>query len=308
MLYQLLWMFFIYAFLGWCCEVVFAAVVHGKLINRGFLNGPVCPIYGFGLILIVVCLSPLSKSLPLLFLGSMILTTVLEFFTGWILEKLFHTRWWDYSKMQFNLKGYICLAFSLIWGLAATAVMRIVSPLVEGFIEIIPRPIGVSLISLFLVLILADLIATIATVHKLQNRLHMLSELAGKIHGVSDILAEHLSGATLDAKDNIILYAPLKNMADAHRAEEKALFEAHKAQEMELLSSLRAEHREQLEDRRDSARQHRNEAALAFEQQLRARLPGARRLLKAFPEMKIDGSQALLDQMRASLESRRKKH
>ena len=118
-LYELFLIFFTYGFLGWCSEVAFATLKTGGFVNRGFLNGPICPIYGFGMLIVVVCLTPLNDSWPLLFLGSMALTTALEFFTGWVLEKLFQTKWWDYSERKFNVKGYICLEFSILWHLCA---------------------------------------------------------------------------------------------------------------------------------------------------------------------------------------------
>ena len=94
--YELLWIFFVYALLGWCTEVSYAALVTGKFVNRGFLNGPVCPIYGFGAAIIFLCLEPLKQNLLLLFLGSVLLTSLLELAAGFVLEKLFHQRWWDY--------------------------------------------------------------------------------------------------------------------------------------------------------------------------------------------------------------------
>lgn len=113
-LYEAVWIFLIYAFLGWCCEVAFAAVNKGKFVNRGFLNGPVCPIYGFGMLIVVLCLWSLRDKPFLLFLGSAALTTALEFVTGFVLERFFHDKWWDYSDMPFNVKGYICLKFTVL--------------------------------------------------------------------------------------------------------------------------------------------------------------------------------------------------
>ena len=89
-LYQVFAYFLIYSCLGWCLEVIYAAVTTGKLINRGFLNGPVCPIYGFGVVTVILLLTPLQDHLAVLFFGSMLLTTVLEFLTGWVLERVFH--------------------------------------------------------------------------------------------------------------------------------------------------------------------------------------------------------------------------
>ena len=88
-IYNIMWYFFIYAFLGWCTEVSFFAVKTGKFVNRGFLNGPVCPVYGFGLVIIIMALTPLKENLLLLFLGSVVITSSLEFLTGWRLKRYF---------------------------------------------------------------------------------------------------------------------------------------------------------------------------------------------------------------------------
>ena len=124
--FQILWYFYIYGFLGWCSEVAFAAVAHGKFVNRGFLNGPVCPIYGFGMSLVLLVLLPFSDNIPLLFIGGALLTSAIELVGGWALKKFFHTTWWDYSDQPFNLGGYICLKFSILWGLCVVVVIRIV--------------------------------------------------------------------------------------------------------------------------------------------------------------------------------------
>ena len=110
--YQLLWYFFIYAFLGWCLEVVFCTVNSGQWVNRGFLNGPVCPIYGVGMCIVLLALEPLVNNTLLLFLGSMVLTSALELATGFVLKKAFRTSWWDYSDHA----RLACLCFSL-WNL-----------------------------------------------------------------------------------------------------------------------------------------------------------------------------------------------
>ena len=120
-IYELLCFFVIYSVLGWCLEVCFCTINTGQFVNRGFLNGPVCPIYGFGMVIVLVALTPLAHSLPVLFVGGALLTSALELAAGWILKKVFHTSWWDYSDVPFNLGGYICLKFSLAWGVAVVA-------------------------------------------------------------------------------------------------------------------------------------------------------------------------------------------
>ena len=148
MLYRFLWIFFIYAFLGWCTEVSYAALVTGRFVNRGFLNGPVCPVYGFGVVIVLTCLTPLANNLPLLFLGSVVLTSALEWLTGFVLEKLFHQRWWDYSDQPFNLSGYVCLRFSIAWGFACLFVVKLLHPTVLLFIRLIPKTLGLALLCL----------------------------------------------------------------------------------------------------------------------------------------------------------------
>ena len=99
--------FFIYGFLGWCTEVAYAAVKEGKFVNRGFLNGPICPIYGIGVSTVIHFLQPVADQWILLYILSTILVTLLEGATGFLLEKLFHHRWWDYSEIPLNIGGYV---------------------------------------------------------------------------------------------------------------------------------------------------------------------------------------------------------
>ena len=178
MLYRLLWIFFIYAFLGWCTEVSYAALVTGSFVNRGFLNGPVCPIYGFGVVIVLTCLTPLAGSLPLLFLGSVVLTSALEWLTGFALEKLFHQRWWDYSDEPFNLSGYICLRFAIAWGFACMFVVKLLHPTVLLFIRIVPQVLGVVLLALMGAVMAVDLAATVSTFRLAERRAELADNLA----------------------------------------------------------------------------------------------------------------------------------
>ena len=145
-IYELLCFFVIYSVLGWCLEVCFCTINTGQFVNRGFLNGPVCPIYGFGMVIVLVALTPLAHSLPVLFVGGALLTSALELAAGWILKKVFHTSWWDYSDVPFNLGGYICLKFSLAWGGAVVAVMKGVQPAVAALVRAVPRTLGIVLL------------------------------------------------------------------------------------------------------------------------------------------------------------------
>ena len=188
--YELVWIFIIYAFLGWCTEVAYAAVDTGKFVNRGFLNGPYCPIYGCGIVIVVSILTPIKDNLFILFFGSLLLTTVLEFLTGFLLEKIFHNKWWDYSDYPFNIKGYVCLKFSLYWGLACTFVMDIIHPMIYKLISILPFVAGVIILLVIMVIFTTDIVISVLTILKLNQRLKSMDDIAKRIHNISDEIGE----------------------------------------------------------------------------------------------------------------------
>lgn len=190
--YELVWIFIIYAFIGWCTEVSYAALDTGKFVNRGFLNGPYCPIYGCGVVIVVAILTPLKENLLILFAGSFLLTSVLEYITGYILEKVFHNKWWDYSDKPFNIKGYVCLKFSIYWGLACTFIMDIIHPIIYAAIHFIPFVLGVVLLSIIMCVFAADCIITVTTILKFNKRLKVMDEMAASIHRLSDEIGENI--------------------------------------------------------------------------------------------------------------------
>lgn len=202
LLYQNFCFFIIYAFVGWCTEVVFQASTKGKFINRGFLNGPVCPIYGFGMLLVLACLQPLSDNIIILFLGSVVLTTVLELFTGLILNKVFHDKWWDYSAEPFNFKGYVCLRFSLIWGLACLLIVKNIHPLTIRLVNWLPVNLGWSIVIAALAVMSVDLVLSVSASWQIRKRLLLMEQLQQHIRGLSDKIGETLTLGTIEAKDH----------------------------------------------------------------------------------------------------------
>ena len=200
-IYQALWIFIIYAFLGWCSEVAFAAVNKGKFVNRGFLNGPVCPIYGVGMLIVVLCLWNLRDRPLLLFLGSALLTTALEFVTGFVLERFFHDKWWDYSDMPFNIKGYVCLKFTILWGLAASFIIGAIHRFIYMLIEKTPFVLGVILLAVFSAAFIADFTITLTALVKLPKKLKAMAEAERALRAVSDKIGENISDTTIAAKE-----------------------------------------------------------------------------------------------------------
>ena len=197
-LYHILAFFLIYSCLGWCVEVVYAAATTGQLVNRGFLNGPVCPIYGFGMILVLFFLTPLEDDLLLLYLGGVILPSALELVGGWALYKLYRTRWWDYTDKPFNIGGYVCLEFSLMWGVGAMVMVKVIHPTIAALVNIIPPLVGFVLMCLLYAVYAADVVATAIAASDLARELDALEKVADSMHAVSDAMTEILGTTALD--------------------------------------------------------------------------------------------------------------
>lgn len=195
-LYHYFFIFFVFAFLGWCVEVAYAAVRHHRFVNRGFLGGPVCPIYGLGVLAVYLILSPLRHTWLLLFLASMLLTSVLELSVGFLLDRLFHNKWWDYSQQRCNLFGYICLRFSLIWGVLCTLVVRLLFPPLERLMALIPLRVGLMVEGGLLVLLVADTVVAVSVAIGLDRQLRALDVMAGSFRLGSDRLGERIFTGT----------------------------------------------------------------------------------------------------------------
>ena len=296
-MYLLLWTFFVYAFLGWCTEVSYAALVSGRFVNRGFLNGPVCPIYGVGVVIVLFFLDPLRGNTFFLFVGSVLLTSLLEWLTGFVLEKIFHQRWWDYSNEPFNIGGYICLRFSIAWGLACLFVVEIIHPSILWLIHLIPHTLGLILLGLFAAGMAVDLAATVRTITRMNHQLTQLDELAGRIKSLSNELGENLAERVIDAAERSTglredLQENLDDVKDA-------------------LAQRREDFHENLDDVKDALaqRQKQRQKDLA---ELRAKLEeamnrpifGQRRLMRAFPKMRSTTHTQALERLRQWKEKR----
>ena len=143
--------FIIFSFVGWISEVLYVGIFfEHKFVNRGFLHGPLCPIYGFGGLSILFLPQPLYSTWVPLFFASMIFGTLVEYLSSWILEKLFHTRWWDYSHYKLNIRGRVCLLNSILFGALGVVIIHFVQPFVMKFL---------SLFSDFVLNLSADVIA-----------------------------------------------------------------------------------------------------------------------------------------------------
>lgn len=191
-IYQLLWIFFIYSFIGWCGEVVLAAVNRHKFVNRGFVSCPLCPVYGAGAVAVSVFLPELEEQLFFLFLGGMIVTAFVEYLTGRLLELIFHKKWWDYSDQKFQLDGYVCLKNSVIWGICSVLVIRIFNPLLCRGLELLPMLLGEVLLWVLGVLLAIDFIGSGIAVLGLKKQ-GRISQITEGLHRTSKILENALT-------------------------------------------------------------------------------------------------------------------
>ena len=284
----MVWIFFVYAFLGWCTEVSYAALVSGRFVNRGFLNGPWCPVYGFGVVIVLAGLEPLRSNLLLLFLGSVALTSALEWLTGFVLEKLFHQRWWDYSDQPFNLGGYICLRFSIAWGLACLFVVEILQPTVVFLIRLIPHEVGLVILVVLCVGMCVDLTATVSTITKMNRQLSQVDELAARIRTMSNQLGEQLADRVLDAAQRGSDFG--ENLAKGREELQNGLEDLRDTLDgmKECLDQYWDQGREQMERELDELRDRLDEA-------MNRRILGQRRLMRAFPRMRSVNHRRWLD-------------
>ncbi len=196
-------LFFIYSFLGWCCEVVYHTIEDGKFYNRGFLNAPICPIYGFGALSVLFIFEPVKHHYFILFFGSGLLATVLELITGILMEKIFKTRWWDYTDKKYNFMGYICLPFSIIWGLLCFFVVSILNPAILKLISFIPIKLGVCVVCVFIVLFIIDIIDTLDSVSKFNHNLETLDKISRAMTTASVGIGTRLTSTTFKTLENL---------------------------------------------------------------------------------------------------------
>ena len=258
-------LFAAYSLIGWACETIYCSIPARKLINRGFLSGPFCPVYGFGGLITALLLSPLAHrlsppfSLIALYLIGMICMSILEYVTGFLLETLFHTKWWDYSNHKFQLHGRVCLLNSLLFGLMGVLVTECLHPFLLKQIHRLPFPTVFA--AVFLLYFCVDCVLSVRSALLLSGKLgqlqQVLDELKGKAYFAAQSQQKELSLKLESLKDKTG-QAAVQRRQDLQKA----------------INQLEEEHRKRalhLNQRRQALEQ-----SLAFTQ---------RRLLRAFPHM-----------------------
>ena len=287
--FQICLYFLIYSFGGWGVEVIFHAVALGKVINRGFLNGPVCPVYGFGVLSVFALLNTIQSgghvmNEGMIFLFGVVLATAVELIAGWLLDVCFHARWWDYSDKPLNFHGYICLEFSLIWGLAIVMVVKVFQKYVEAQTSHTPATWEWGVVAVLYAVYLTDFIVTVAVIQGLNKKLTRLDKVRSDLRIVSDRLSDTLATTTIDTAQKV---GEGKVQVALAKAEFLDATAAQKEKSIEMLRVKRAELQAQFDELSNSITNH--------------TIVGQGRIIKAFPKMKHRDYSELIQELKKRL-------
>jgi len=254
--------------MGWCIESIYATINKREFVNRGFLHGPFCPVYGFGTLSIIILLKPIGTNYILLFLGSVFTTSLLEYITGYILETSFNSTWWDYSDKPYNLHGRICLSFSLIWGLVSIFILKVVHPYIIYIVNLIPPNKSGMIFYIMLLYFIIDFIITVITIFKLRTLLTQLnmaySDLTEKLSDLKVNL-----GNTTDISELKIRLEGLIESAEMKVSKKKSDIE-------NIVKELK----------------------IKYDSLVVKRCPDYSRLIKAFPDLSFKGLDSIFKQVK----------
>ena len=250
-------MFFIYSFIGWVVEVVYYGITEGKFINRGFLAGPLCPVYGLGFYAAIWIFEPLRSNFFVIFFGMAAACTIVELIAGVILYHMFHMRWWDYSDYKLNFRGYICLRFYIYWGIAASLGIYVLHPLVKMLIRHIDRRVMIGVLIFFTLVLITDIITTIITIIGFKKKFEAMEKVVSGTKVVSDLIGSQIYGAV----DTIVSvseptrnhYEQYRKLIDENRRQERELAAQHRAEEKAFANQFTEVEKESIRRAKQSA-------------------------------------------------------
>lgn len=273
-----LWLM-IYSIIGWVYESTICSIGQRKLINRGFLNGPYCPIYGTGAVLVLLVLGRIQNPVLLFFAGAA-LTCSLEYLTSWLMEKLFHARWWDYSKRKFNIGGRVCLIGAIVFGAFSVVLILVLHPWVKSLTDRLTDTALTWICAILLVGIVSDLIVTVKG-----------------LLGTHAVFAEY---AVLLKQKRRELSEKLRLGAEEGRERIREL-SAEERMKLREAAELGAEEREKIRRTTEEERER-------FYAKLQMRLNAQqRRTIRSFPQWKLTRNNEVLDGLREAMEKAKKR-
>ena len=215
--------FIVYSFCGWVYESILCSIKEKKLINRGFLTGPIIPVYGTGALLVIAVFQHHTDNLAILFISGVLLTGSLEYLTGFLLETLFHMKWWDYSNHRFNLQGRICLQSVTVFGAMSSIIVKYIHPLVANAIAAMPANTSSGLAACIFLILVMDFAATLNHLIHLDKKLKRLQAAWDHFVAQEKQHAKHLEDS-LHAKFSFNAYDEQdKNLQAVRRFQDKRL-------------------------------------------------------------------------------------
>lgn len=183
---QLILFFFFYSFVGWVMETCYCSILERKYVARGFLYGPICPIYGVGVLLMILFFKPLTGNPVLFYVTAVVVMSAWEYLVGWFLETTTHVKYWDYSNIKFNLQGRICLPISLTWGVLSYVVIYWIHPRTEALFAQIAPWLSYVLCGAAIGVLISDATLTI-------RQLAVMAKLTRSLERITDELQLQLS-------------------------------------------------------------------------------------------------------------------
>lgn len=190
--------FIIYSFFGWMLESIIRTVVEKKFINTGFLYGPFCPIYGIGAIIMLLFLENFKNDIVILFTAGFLILSIWEYLVGALLEKVFQTKYWDYTGYFCNIKGRVCLLNSLFWGFLGVIFVCYIHPFIEHYINQIPPKITISITIAVGITMLIDCIVTSIKVKNIKIKADKLKEITENLKEKLEELKEISENTTIN--------------------------------------------------------------------------------------------------------------
>ncbi len=182
--YQWILFFYLYCFCGWVFESAYVSLMERRLVNRGFLRLPLLPLYGTGAVMMLWVSLPFQDNLILVYLSGVVAATLLEYVTGWSMERLFKVKYWDYSHQPFNLNGYICLSSSLTWGLLTIFLTELIHPFFAGLILRLSAPASILCCGILSVMFVCDTVWSVKEALNLARILEHMTRIRGELDDI----------------------------------------------------------------------------------------------------------------------------
>lgn len=270
-------LFFFYCFCGWVWESCYVSLCQRRWVNRGFLQGPLLPIYGSGAIIILFVTLPVAGNLGLVWLLGMLAATALEYVTGDVMERLFKVRYWDYSKQKFNLNGHICLSSSIAWGFFSILLVRFIHPPIARLLADVPSwlvdPLALALTIAFTV----DVVQSVQAALDLKDVLTKLAEENEDLRR----LAKRAEVVSAFAEEDLKRFRERTEL-------EKRLMQARFETELEEQRQALEERKERRQERLERSLQHRTEIKLDILNTISDALESCRDRLADIPDLTED--------------------